>query len=127
MMNDIGNGIGIEIIDSEIEEQLTELLDDLYEKWKDCSCGVGTDEDRRGAFLNAIKRRLERGFSIITDPGRFGEEVEMERILGKMYKIWKNYMKESLGDDVTVDVFINSVRYKLGTVHGFHWKRELGL
>ncbi len=113
--------------DPEIEEELTELLGDLYGKWKDCSCVVGTEKEKRDVFLRAIKRRLEKGFSIMTDPGRFRDEMEMERMLGKMYRVWKNYMKDCLGDGATVDVFIGATGQELEMIAenaDTHWKKE---
>lgn len=121
------NGESNLIIDQEIEEELTELLGSLYEKWRDCSCGVGT-ENKREVFLRAIKRRLEKGFSIVTDPGRFRDEMEMERILGKMYRIWKSYMKDCLGDDATADIFIETARHELEMIvekKDTCWKKEI--
>lgn len=122
------NGESNMVIDPDIDEELTELLGDLYEKWKYCSCGIGTEKDKREVFLRAIKRRLEKGFSIITDPGRFRDEMEMERILGKMYRIWKNYMKDYLGDGATVDIFIDTARHELEMIvekKDSHWKKEI--
>ncbi len=100
---------GEENIDLEIEEQLTYLLADLYDKWNSCFTGIGTDEDKKEAFLYAIKGRIERGFSILKAPGRYSDEKEMERILGKLYRAWKKYMNY-LGNDVTIDRFINMSR-----------------
>lgn len=97
-------------IDQEIEEQLTEQLVDLYERWRSCSCGTGTEEDKRDAFFQAINRRLEKGFSILTKPGMYEDEKEMEKLLGKLYRTWKNYMEDCLGDDATVDIFIESAK-----------------
>lgn len=97
-------------IDQEIEEQLTEQLVDLYEQWRTCSCGEGTEEDKREAFFQAIKRRLEKGFSILTKPGMYEEEKGMEKLLGKLYRTWKNYMRDCLGDDATIDIFIESAK-----------------
>lgn len=97
-------------IDQEIEEQLTEQLVNLYEKWRDCSCGIGTEDDKRDAFFHAINRRLEKGFSILTEPGMYEDEKEMEKILGKLYHIWKNYMNDILGDNTTIDIFIKSAK-----------------
>lgn len=97
-------------IDQEIEEQLTEQLVDLYELWRSCSCGVGTEEDKREVFFQAINRRIEKGFSIITKPGMYEDEKEMEKILGKLYRGWKNYMKDCLGDGATVGIFIATAK-----------------
>lgn len=100
--------MGQEDIDHEIEEQLTEQLVDLYERWRYCSCGVGTEEDNREAFFQAINRRLEKGFSILTKPGMYEDEKEMEKLLGKLYRTWKNYM--DLGNEATIDIFIESAK-----------------
>lgn len=102
--------MGQENIDHEIEEQLTEQLVDLYERWRSCSCGVGTEEDKRYAFFQAINGRIEKGFSILTVPGMYEDEKEMEKILGKLYRGWKNYMKDCLGNDATADIFINTAK-----------------
>lgn len=122
------NGESEMVIDPDIEEELTELLGNLYGKWKYYSCGAVTEKDRRDVFLRAIKRRLEKGFSIMTDPGRFRDEMEMERILGKMYRIWKNYMKDCLGDGTTVEIFINTTGHMLEMIaekKDSHWKKEI--
>lgn len=97
-------------IDQEIEEQLTEQLVDLYERWRSCSCGAGTEDDKRETFFQAINRRLEKGFSILTKPGMYEDEKEMEKSLGKLYRTWKNYMKDCLGDNATIDIFIESAK-----------------
>lgn len=102
--------MGRENIDHEIEEQLTEQLEDLYEKWRSCFCEVGTEEDKREAFFHAINRRIEKGFSILTKPGMYEDEKEMEKLLGKLYRTWKDYMKDCLGDDATVDIFIQTAK-----------------
>ena len=102
--------MGQENIDHEIEEQLTEQLVDLYDKWRSCSCGAGTEEDKREAFFQAINRRIEKGFSILTKPGMYEDEKEMEKLLGKIYRTWKNYMEDCLGNDTTVDIFINTAK-----------------
>ena len=102
--------MGQENIDQEIEEQLTEQLVDLYERWRSCSCRVGTEEDKRDVFFQAINGRLEKGFSILTKPGMYEDEKEMEKLLGKLYRTWKNYMKDCLGDDATIDIFIESAK-----------------
>jgi hypothetical protein len=99
-----------ENIDQEIEEQLTEQLVDLYEQWRSCSCGVGTEEDKREAFFQAINGRLEKGFSIITKPGMYEDEKGMEKQLGKLYRTWRNYMDDCLGNDATIDIFIESAK-----------------
>ncbi len=99
-----------ENIDHEIEEQLTEQLVDLYEKWRSCSCGIDTEEDKREAFFQAINRRLEKGFSILTKPGMYEDEKEMEKALGKLYRTWRDYLEDCLGDDATVDIFIESAK-----------------
>lgn len=102
-------------VDPEIEEQLTELLENLYGRWRSCVCGVGTDEDSRDAFLQAISRRLDKGFSIITKPGLYGDEKEMEIVLGRLYNTWKNYMKGYLESrsGATIGMFIESVKNAL--------------
>lgn len=97
-------------IDQEIEEQLTEQLVDLYEQWRSCSCGVGTEDDKREEFFQAIKRRLEKGFSIIAKPGMYQDEKKMEKILGKLYRTWRDYMDDCLGNDATIDIFIESAK-----------------
>lgn len=97
-------------IDQEIEEQLTEQLVDLYERWRSCCCGVGTEDDKKDAFFRAISGRLGRGFSILAKPGMYEDEKEMEKLLGKLYRAWKNYMKDCLGDDATIDIFIESAK-----------------
>lgn len=97
-------------IDHEIEEQLTEQLVDLYKLWKSCNSGVGTEDDKREAFFQAIMGRLEKGFSILTKPGMYEDEKEMEKILGKLYSVWKDYMHDCLGNNATVDIFIESAR-----------------
>lgn len=97
-------------VDQETEEQLTEQLVDLYERWRSCSCGTGTEDDKRDTFFQAIDRRLEKGFSILTKPGMYEEEKEMEKALGKLYRGWKNYMKDCLGDGTTIDIFIDSAK-----------------
>lgn len=102
--------MGRENIDHEIEEQLTEQLVDLYERWRSCPCGVGTEEDKRDAFFQAIKGRLEKGFSILTKPKMYDDEKEMEKILGKLYRTWRNYMDDCLGKDATIDIFIESAK-----------------
>lgn len=117
--------MGRENIDQEIEEQLTEQLIHLYERWRTCSCGVDTEEDKREAFFRAINRRLEKGFSILTKPGMYEDEKEMEKILGKLYRTWKNYMKDCLGDDATIDIFIESAKgiLDIATIKGdMSWK-----
>lgn|SRR3990167_162440 len=102
--------MGQENIDQEIEEQLTEQLVDLYERWRSYSCGAGTEEDKRYAFFQAINGRLEKGFSILTKPGMYEDEKEMEKILGKLYRTWRNYMDDCLGNDATIDIFIESAK-----------------
>ena len=104
--------MGQENIDQEIEieEQLTEQLVDLYEKWRSHSCGVCTEEDKREVFFQAIKGRLEKGFSILTKPGMYEDEKEMEKILGKLYRTWKNYMENCLGKGATIDIFIETAK-----------------
>ena len=102
--------MGQENIDHEIEEQLTEQLVDLYDKWRSCSCGAGTEEDKREAFFQAINGRIEKGFSILTKPGLYEDEKEMEKLLGKLYRTWKNYVEECLGDGTTVDIFIQTAK-----------------
>jgi hypothetical protein len=97
-------------IDQEIEEQLTEQLVDLYERWRSCSCGICTEDDKREAFFQAINGRLEKGFSILTKPGMYEDEKEMEKSLGKLYRTWKNYMKDCLGDGATIYIFIESAK-----------------
>lgn len=97
-------------IDHETEEQLTEQLVDLYEQWRSCSCGVDTEEDKREAFFQAIKGRLEKGFSIITKPGMYEDEKEMEKLLGGLYNTWRNYMDDCLGNDASIDIFIESAK-----------------
>ena len=99
-----------ENIDHEIEEQLTEQLVDLYKRWRSCSCGICTEEDKREAFFQAINGRIEKGFSILTKPGLYEDEKEMEKLLGKLYRTWKNYVEECLGDDTTVDIFIQTAK-----------------
>lgn len=96
-------------IDHEIEEQLTEQLVDLYEKWRSCSSGVGTEEDKRDAFFQAISGRIKKGFNILPK-GMYDDETEMERLLGKLYRGWKSYMEDCLGDDATADIFIESAK-----------------
>lgn len=103
-------------IDPEKEEELTELLTELYDKWRSCSCVIGTDEDRKDAFFHAIRRRIEKGFSILTEPGRFSDEKEMENILGKLYRSWKDYMSDYLGKDATVDIFIDTSKEMLDAI-----------
>lgn len=105
--------MGQEDIDHDIEEQLTEQLVELYQLWRSYSCGVGTEEDNKWAFFQAIKGRLEKGFSILTQPGMYDDEKEMEKILGRLYRSWKNYMEDCLGDDATIDIFIESAKYIL--------------
>ena len=101
--------MGQENIDHETEEQLTEQLVDLYDKWRSCSCGVGTEEDKRSAFFQAIRGRIEKGFSI-SPKGMYDDKVEMEKLLGKLYRGWKSYMKDCLGGGAMVDVFIDSAK-----------------
>lgn len=105
-----GSIMGQQNIDHEIEEQLTEQLVYLYERWRSCSCGVGTEDDKRDAFFRAINGRIEKGFSILKEPGMYEDEKEMEKLLGKLYRTWKNYMKDCLGDDAAVDIFINTAK-----------------
>ena len=102
--------MGQENIDHEIEEQLTEQLVDLYERWRSCSCGVGTEGDKRDEFFKAIGRRIEKGFSILTKPGMYEDEKEMEKLLGKLYRTWRNYMEDCLGEGATADIFINTAK-----------------
>jgi hypothetical protein len=97
-------------IDHETEEQLTEQLVDLYERWRSCSCGVCTEENKRDAFFQAIKGRLEKGFSIIAKPGMYEDENEMEKILCRLYHAWRDYMDDCLGNGATIDIFIESAK-----------------
>jgi hypothetical protein len=114
-------------IDPEIEEQLAELLVELYVKWKSCSHGAGTDEDKKDTFFHVIRGRIEKGFSILKEPGRYGDEKEMEIILGKLYKIWKNYMSDYLDKDSNIDIFINTSREVLDEIiKGGKWHGESG-
>lgn len=119
--------MGQENIDKEIEEQLTEQLVDLYEQWRSCSCGIDTEEDKREAFFQAINRRLEKGFSIITEPGMYEDEKEMEKALGRLYRTWRSYMDDCLGNDATIDIFIESAKDILDIVlkkEDIHWMVE---
>jgi hypothetical protein len=97
-------------IDHEIEEQLTEQLVDLYKLWKSCNLGVGTEDDKRDAFFHAIRGRLEKGFSILTKPGMYEEEKEMEKILGKLYRTWRDYMNGCISNDTAINIFIESTK-----------------
>lgn len=103
-------------IDPEKEEELTELLKVLYDKWKSCSCGVGTDEDRKDAFFLSIRRRIEKGFSILAEPDRYDDEKEMEMVLVRLYRSWKDYMSDCIGQNNPVDVFIDSSKEILDAV-----------
>ena len=102
--------MGRENIDHEIEEQLTEHLVDLYERWRSHSCGVGTEKNKREEFFHAVSRRLEKGFSILTEPGMYEDEKGMEKLLGRLYRTWKNYMEDCLGDGATIDIFIETAK-----------------
>ena len=118
-----------EHIDHEIEEQLTEQLVFLYEKWRSCSRGVGTEDDKIEVFFQAINGRIEKGFSILKEPGMYEDEKEMEKLLGKLYRNWKNYMKDCLGDDTTVNIFIEiakSMLYVTMKKGDKSWKDENG-
>jgi hypothetical protein len=40
----------------------------------------------------------------------YEDEKEMEKLLGNLYRAWKNYMKDCLRDDATIDIFIESAK-----------------
>lgn len=122
----------VNYIDQEIEEQLTELLENLYDKWRSCVCGVGTEYDNRDAFLHAVNRRLEKGFSIITEPGMYDDEKEMEMVLGRLYDTWKSYMMDHIGggieNGIATRIFIGSIKNVLVDImkkDDVSWKNKI--
>lgn len=114
-------------VDIEIEEHLTELLDDIYEKWKECHGGhsgrVCSEKERVDAFCTAIEGKLKRGFSIICRPGMYDEEEILRNLLGKLYIKWKNYVQDAFKPNV--DIFIRMAKSEMDTdidKDSYSWK-----
>lgn len=101
-------------IDIEKEEYLTELIVDLYDRWKPCAKICGTEHDKKEAFFDGLRRYLEKGFSILNEPGIYHDEDELEHLSHDIYIKWKDYVQSAIEDigidedevDMTVGNFI---------------------
>lgn len=101
-------------IDIEKEEHLTDILKDLYERWENCSASCGTGSDKKEEFIRAIRRHLDKGFSILTRPGMHHDEEVLERLLHILYSEWKIYIQDDFEPDV--GIFIDTARAELNEV-----------
>lgn len=108
-------------IDIEREEYLTEILTDLYEKWKSCTDMCCTDSEKEDAFFDGIRRHLEKGFSILNEPGIYHDEDGLENLSNDLYRKWKSYVQDTIKDidsdeddfDLSVNAFITIAKYQL--------------
>lgn len=109
-------------IDIEKEDFLTDLLKDLYERWENCSNSCGTDDEKKEEFLRAIRRHLNKGFSILAEPGMHHDEKRLESLLHILYDEWKAYVVDAFDPDV--EIFVDTVRAELNKVlNGYNsWK-----
>lgn len=112
---------GPQSIDIEKEEYLTELLVDLYDRWKSCANTCGTEDENKETFFEGIRRHLEKGFSILSEPGIYHDEDELENLSNDLYGKWKDYMQGVIDDmgidddeiDTTVGTFIAIAKTQL--------------
>ena len=98
-------------IDIEKEDSLTDLLKGLYERWESCSNSCGADDEKKEEFLRAIKRHLNRGFSVLIHPGIYDEEKGLENLLHTLYREWEVYVQYVFEPDV--EIFMDIARAKL--------------
>lgn len=111
-------------IDIEREEYLTELLIDLYDKWKSCADICGTKSEKKDVFFEGIRRHLEKGFSILSEPGIYHDEDGLESLSNDLYEKWKDYVWTTVEDtgvdeddfDLSVNSFIAIAKIQLDDV-----------